>query len=200
MTSLADYYRALPALSRSLYRALTQYNTFEAFSCEPEVLSKMLNAAIKLRHRDLFRECIILVAGKWDTEPVLSRHDQKISKLITATRNGIGYEIARAESKIKRLVAQYGHLQIEINKVKLQEYSSLPEYFRRLKEGRGEYGYCDYRNERDEFEGALDTLLGNNLKFGGSKYLSGEEPLEDYFLCATIDDDDLPWDHTQADW
>jgi hypothetical protein len=63
MTSLADYYRALPALSRSLYRALTEINTFEVWNCQPEVLSKMLNAAIKLRHRDLFQECIILLAG-----------------------------------------------------------------------------------------------------------------------------------------
>ena len=96
MATLADYYRALPALSRSLYRAFAQ-KIFDVWECEPEHLSKVLNAAIKLRHPDLFRECIVSLAGEWGTEPGLSRYDQKISKLITPARNGIGYKIAQAE-------------------------------------------------------------------------------------------------------
>jgi len=199
MATLADYYRALPALSRSLYRAFAQ-KIFDVWDCEPEHLSKVLNAAIKLRHPDLFRECIVSLAGKWGTEPGLSRYDQKISKLITPARNGIGYKIAQAEDQIKRLTAQYIPLEPEINKVKLMKYLSLPEYYRNLKDGQGEYDTCNYGNQKYEVEKALYTLLENNLKFGGSKALSGTEPFENHFLCATISDDDLPWDCTQTDW
>jgi hypothetical protein len=199
MTSLADYYRALPALSRSLYKAFAQ-KTFNVWECEPENLSKVLNAAIKLRHPDLFRECIVFLAGEWDTEPVLSRYDERIRKLITAARNRIGYNIAQAEKQILRLTAQSNHLQTEINKVKLISCLSFPEYYRNLKDGQGTYDTCNYGDEREEVEDILDTVLENNLKFGGSKCLSGKEPFENYFLCATVDDDDLPWDRSQNDW
>jgi hypothetical protein len=47
MTSFADYYRALPALSRSLYRVFAQ-KLFWVSDCDAEEISKVLNAAIKL--------------------------------------------------------------------------------------------------------------------------------------------------------
>jgi hypothetical protein len=73
--------------------------------CDAEEISKVLNAAIKLLHPDLFQECIIIIAGQWDTEPGLRRYDWKIQKLINAARNRIGYNIAEAEKQILLLTA-----------------------------------------------------------------------------------------------
>jgi hypothetical protein len=199
MTSFADYYRALPALSRSLYRVFVQ-QIFQVWECETEEISKVLKAAIKLRHPDLFRECVIIIAGQWDAEPDLHGYDRKIYKLINAARNRIGYNIAEAEKKILRLTARSDHPQTEINKVKFTKYLSFPEYYRNLKYGQGTYNTCNYGDQKDEVDDALDTVLENNLQFGGSKCLSGEEPFENHFLCAKIDYDDFPWDQTQTDW
>jgi hypothetical protein len=199
LTSLADYYCALPAFSRSLYRAFAQV-TIDEWDCEEEQLSMVLKAAIKLRYADLFRECIILLAGKWDTEPDLSLYDQKISKLITAVRHEVTYELADVNEKILRLIAEHPQLAAEINKIKLDADASLPEYYRLLRKGVYYDAVCDYGAYRVQIKQVLERLMGNDLKFGGSKDLSGRCPFQNYFLCATIDDDDLPWDGTQTDW
>jgi hypothetical protein len=46
-------------------------------------------------------------------------------------------------------------------------------------------------------------VLKNNSLYYGSELEAGsiEHPMyPDYFFCATVDDDDLPWDRSQTDW
>ena len=60
MTKLADYYFALPALSKSLMRPLMAANiniASEAFD--------LIKATAKLRHSPLYKDCIIYLAGRW---------------------------------------------------------------------------------------------------------------------------------------
>jgi hypothetical protein len=171
MTSFADYHRALPALSRSLYRVFAQ-KLFWVSDCDGEEISKVLNAAIKLLHPGLFQKCIIIIAGQWDTEPGLRRYDWKIQKLINAARNRIGYNIAEAEKQILLLTAQSDHLQTETSKVKFTACISFPEYHRNLKDGQGTINTCDYGDLKDELHEALARLLEDNLQFGGSHHNS----------------------------
>ncbi|PVH75278.1 hypothetical protein DL98DRAFT_658200 [Cadophora sp. DSE1049] len=43
-------------------------------------------------------------------------------------------------------------------------------------------------------------LMANNLKLERGDVKSGEGDYQDYFLCAVVTDEDLPWDVSQLDW
>jgi hypothetical protein len=70
---------------------------------------------------------------------------------------------------------------------------SLPRYYRKLYECR--------KDKYIDVEASVGPLLKNNLVLYGR---SGWRPSDvepgweiDYFLCVTIDDEDLPWDTAQ---
>jgi hypothetical protein len=174
---------------------------FDVGLYNPKLLSKVANAACKLRYADLFRECLILLAGNWDDKPDLSGYDPKIGKLIMAARNRIGYEIARVSELIQRFATENSELDEEFKKVRLDGHVTLAGYYRDLYCGQGSNGeVCDYGEFKDNIAEALETLMENNLKIYGNDDFSGRDPFAGYFLCAIIDDDDLPWDRTQTDW
>jgi hypothetical protein len=208
MTDLADYYRALPALSKSLYRALYENTEFGVAEREPELILKLLDASYKLRFRALFRECVVLLAGKWNNEQAdLSGCDRNIQKLIIAARHGISNKIVKAYEEILRFSSEYPELGEEIRRVTFRTDMDLPEYYRDVYCGNileedydSEYEDGQYKEDITMIESALKPVLENRLKFSGRDLLAGERPFEKHFLCATIDDDDLPWDRTQTDW
>jgi len=78
-------------------------------------------------------------------------------------------------------------------KVEYNGGTELPEYFRQV---RMQY----WEDWDDDLKEALSAVLKNNLTYAGAGYEAGGEPYLGYFLCATVDDDDLPWDRTQTDW
>jgi hypothetical protein len=210
MTKLADYYCALPALSRSLYRALYAMD-LDVAGCKEELLPKVLAASCKLRYPDLFKECIILAAGKWSNnygrETPLSGHSRKIRKLIEATRHRIGFEVAKANEQMLRIFSQSAQLGDYLMKVDFKADMPLPEYYRDVYSGNIPDEDFDHEYEDDEckediimIERALGPVLENNLKFSGRDLLPGKAPFEKHFLFATISDDDLPWDDSQTDW
>jgi hypothetical protein len=51
-----------------------------------------------------------------------------------------------------------------------------------------------------EFKDMLSPILKNNLILDRTGGIAGDGQYEGFFLCIEIDDDDLPWDHTQLDW
>ena len=70
---------------------------------------------------------------------------------------------------------------------------NLPEYLR-------EVSIAYWGDWDDEIQKLLSAVLTNSLLYSGSEIEVGSEGHESYFLCATVDDDDLPWDRTQTDW
>jgi hypothetical protein len=46
----------------------------------------------------------------------------------------------------------------------------------------------------------LTDSFMNNLVLDGKWLIAGEDSVEDYFLCAAIKDEDLPWDLDETDW
>lgn len=71
--------------------------------------------------------------------------------------------------------------------------TKFPEYFRKLSKKR--WGESD-----ENIQAALSAVLENHLLYGGSEHKAGSDDYPDYFFCATVDDDDFPWDRTQTDW
>jgi hypothetical protein len=52
----------------------------------------------------------------------------------------------------------------------------------------------------DDLRVALNALLVNNLYSTNCQATDGRTNTEDIFLCAAIDDSNLPWDRSQIDW
>lgn len=69
----------------------------------------------------------------------------------------------------------------------------LPEYYRKL------YTYLG-RGIPDSYEPLLKPLVKNNLCLDRSGEVSGQGSYAQYFLCADISDEDLPWNVHQDDW
>lgn len=66
---------------------------------------------------------------------------------------------------------------------------ALPEVYRAL----------DKISNEEEVEYRMEPILRNNLKLDTSRIEPGEGKYSEFFFCADIEDDDLPWDHSE-DW
>jgi len=194
MTKLADYYFALPALSKSLMRPLMASNiniASEAFY--------LIEVATKLRHSPLYRDCIIYLAGRW-TEKDCSTGDE-IHQL-----GDPGYEVAlRKRNEIYRSIADAQQLIFHIEQkspciqtikgtLKLQDGFFLPGYYHRLSDA----SYDAHRpgTNREHYRLCLHSAISPLVKdhlFFKQHYGPGDDLYENYFLCAYVDHDDLPW-------
>ena len=97
MTQLADYYCALPTLSRSI-----QLPLFRGDIDVEDDLFALIEIAAKLHHADLFRECVIYIAGYW-TDPVSldsSKVDSRIKKMLQNARNRVGALVAKVHKEV----------------------------------------------------------------------------------------------------
>lgn len=75
---------------------------------------------------------------------------------------------------------------------------NLPQYFREI--NTLDWGDGESWERYDDIKIALEIVLENNLLYAGSEHEAGGERFPHYFFCATVDDNDLPWDRTQTDW
>lgn len=206
LTEMADYYRCLPALSRSLDRALIHSPNFKItvpdFSCD------LLICAMKLRNALLFRESLIWAVCSWEDPSYteLETTHQQLFKIAKSAYNEIGTKIAKLQLSITNwmLMDKRGLPQRSANSydVALEAAESAlwdeeilddgfkaPEYFRRIMES----------HHPDSIDYDLENLLVNNLVLG-QNYSAGKEPHQGNFLCGTINDEDLPWDPTEKEW
>lgn len=52
----------------------------------------------------------------------------------------------------------------------------------------------------EEVKSLLEPILRNNLKLDQNGTKAGENEYAELFLCAEIEDGDLPWDPNEKDW
>lgn len=69
LANIADYYCALPRISATILAALG----YEFPKNDDDEMVILLALAQKLRQRELFNDCIVLVAGNWG-EDIFERH------------------------------------------------------------------------------------------------------------------------------
>ena len=189
MTELADHFLTLPVLSRSLTRTFFEH-PLDIAKLDTHIIEQLTEAACKLRNARLFRECIILVAGRWDQEPTFK--NQELQKLAIATRNKIAREILGVhEMLLKLLFPQPLTTENIVGSVKFR--GSLPEYYRNVPLRLNAYFQREWYDIRK-------GILKNNLQFAGSSGRAGDEGYRNYFLCGEVADKDLPWDLTQSQW
>ncbi|KAF7958335.1 hypothetical protein EAE96_001886 [Botrytis aclada] len=224
VTELADYYCALPAVSKSMHGALLMSPIFckRIFFSEP---SALLDLAVKLRSPELFWECMICLVGKWQDSayqyPIESQSEMpynpklanpKLNELAIKLHNQICTKTSAAQQKILDC-CQINSNALEVKnkiekrylkKTRLRETehgfdhdrASLPEYFRAFGE-----------ESSGVFALAVSDILQNRLIFNkslraGDNQFSGNTyyDVQSHFLCAEIKDEDLPWDLNETDW
>lgn len=210
LVEMADYYCALPCLSRTLLAAIHR-GPPQDICAQP---AKCLSAATKLRNPELFKDSLIHMLRPWnpfdsgfandawyDTYKDL---DPKLQRIVTEARNRMSNLVAKTQQEIMLLRMSSKTLQEQFQEVELdilrqstratdRNCISMPSYFRRLKnvKWRGVDGW--------RMSMILFPILLNSLQFDQAA-VSGERLYVDSFLCSCIDDDDLPWDQTQEDW
>jgi hypothetical protein len=192
MTKLADYYFALPALSKSLMRPLMASNiniASDAFY--------LIEAAAKLRHSPLYKDCIIYLAGRWKNDWLTGDEfyqlDGPSHHVALSKRNEIYRSIADAQRLIFHIERAFPRIQAIKRSLTLQDPFLLPGYYHRLSDA----SYEDRdRADTEDFpsclHNAVSPLVKDNLFFK-QHYGPGDDLYENYFLCAYVDLGELPW-------
>ncbi|CZR55512.1 uncharacterized protein PAC_05400 [Phialocephala subalpina] len=155
MTELADCYRALPMLSKAVYKALIENDIH--FGDRPKVLLEVINKA----------------------------------------RMQVLTHVVEAQKAVFHLLTVSQWFKKAHSELSFEWTVELPIYYRAvvsLQETRSREW------DVSEFRSALKNLLKNNLAFDRQEWCAGESKSPDYFLCAWIKDEDLPWKVDEEDW
>lgn len=157
-----------------------------SFFNDPETGAQI---GLKLRHRILLADCVCFLAGKWDDETDVSSLDPILQTVVKRARNRICAVLADAHKRIlATLLLRDQSLQsIAAPKGALATFA-LPEYYRRISE------------ESNTFRSHASALLGSNLVLERGIDGAGKGKCKNYFLCAKVEDEDLPWQDGVADW
>lgn len=172
----------------------------------------MLVYALQLRHADMFRECIIYIAGNcnWNMEYRFdnSNFDAKIQLIIKNARVRIREKILALKSLADKAGSYFcpvhGH-PFESNGVSVFPRSgslSIPAFLRCVMQKIEDC--CDplcIQCHGNHLRYILRYhLLRNNLRFMRNELVQGEDLYDNFFLCTEVVDKDLPWDLSEKDW
>lgn len=213
MTEQADYYRTLPALSRTLDGALA--NSPKLIAEIPSACCVLIICATKLRNALLFRECMVWAVSKFDQPyciygSTLKKSHRRIFRVLDVVHGRIGMQVAHLHTAItmacfgngdedsrqaRQIAARDAAVKRSVEGLDNVDIGSLstrlPSYFREI-------------NDHECFEvvcgDELDKMLNNELVFNHENAQAGMGDCFGMFFCATIDNEDLPWDVTQKQW
>ncbi|ATZ50441.1 hypothetical protein BCIN_05g07930 [Botrytis cinerea B05.10] len=193
LTKLADYYRCLPAASNNLYACFYMSPNFDIHKAYD-----LIESAYKLRHPLLFRDCVIYIAGTMRQTPKfpLKNKDpniqQALKQALMTVRNKIFENLLIAYESVHSTACQYDEPLFKAMKeasMNVLEKGKFfhPEFFRTLVD------------QEEEFLDDLETVLSGNLQLDSSA-MAGIGRYDDHFFCASLSDEELPWDTTETDW
>jgi hypothetical protein len=212
---MADYYRMLPIVSHTLSNALLDSQKFmKQINTDP---CAVFEAAAKLRHKVLFREALVWVVADWKfpafKEGELS--NPRLRQVARCAYGEIATMVSRSTSKIldaflavgcTDFLVSFGMVVIDSQEEEhwnadllyLSDRSplSLPKFFRNIANNE----FVPYETSIDPDSLYLSDLLRNNLVLDQAGRVAGEGDEKDCFLCAKIEDEDLPWDPEEHDW
>lgn len=226
LARIADFYSALPVVSRALdgafFRSPTLLDSMRYWPVEYLILAR------KLRHKALYKEIMVLAAAQWrsinQTEMLDDYPEVRIQAIITNAGILDKLDLANREFlKITKAAkgqdARPWHPVI-LNRLQSHATSipsdQLPQYYRMLYEDKFEITENDIkpafskvssstlqtwsREAGTVVRGILEPLMKNNLTIDQSKDSPGRGRFSNYFLCGEILDEDLPWDVTEKEW
>ncbi len=213
LTEFADYYCVLPIVSRTLDGALLESPEFvHNIKKDP---CTVFETAAKLRNKVLFREALIWVVGPWTSPNFKNLSDPRLRQVARCVYGEIATKVSNSSGRImdgfigsgndiwsenfhNGIYAPQEPLTLGGSYLRGRPRLSFPCFFRNIDTCSGHLMPRNFFD--DDLE--LSELLKNNLVLNRLELRSGDEDEEeaDYFLCAEIEDEDLPWDITELDW
>ncbi|KAF7896389.1 hypothetical protein EAF00_006403 [Botryotinia globosa] len=190
LAKVADFYGALPVVSRSLDTVF--FRSPEFIERIPDHAGSLLKIAYQLRNRTLYKECMIHVAGRWKINPCISEDDMDLRIRVLVAYGSICDKLVTANHELIKSIAKFpqnSRIHPQLRDFALS-YPSLATYYRHFLDE-------SFSNATNEI---LTKLLTSNLILDPSKLGAGQGKFKDYFLCAEITDKDLPWDEEEEDW
>lgn len=199
VTRLADFYRALPIVSLTLYKALPISNTLISEIAQNSSL--VLRLAKKLRNPPMIREALIHVAGDYKMWETLGKkkpfEDDDLNCIAFKAYSHLCTLKLKADFEISELCYEdRGACDIIYEEDRPDGPQRGAIYYRvllaRLKEHRDDL-------DVEDAIGAIKALLQSNLVL--ERRTAGKYHRDQItFYCADIEDEDMPWDPTETDW
>jgi hypothetical protein len=161
----------------------------------------------RLRHLTLFRECFILVVGRWKEiqtteQGAIIKTNPRVLRIILEEYQDICTHILKVNQQLLALIIA-GKIKIDkLDPTWLQKEDCGPEnvlFYQKLQKLVHSHPDDD---EIQKLDAPLDIILANNLSLDQTGWEVGEVggPYESCLLCAWLKDEDVPWDREQIDW
>ncbi|KAF7859485.1 uncharacterized protein EAF02_010933 [Botrytis sinoallii] len=192
LTKLADYYRFLPAVSNNLYACFYMSPKFDIYRAR-----NLIESAYKLRQPLLFRDCIVFIAGTMQQmsqflyQDKSSSMQQALQQALMTVRNKIFEIHLEAQEAVYTRAGQSTELFKTMKEVSVkvleQDFFNQPCFYRKLVD------------REEEFSEDLKEVLSGKLQLDSSA-MAGIGYYGDHFFCASLSDEELPWDATETDW
>jgi hypothetical protein len=201
--SLADFYRTLPVVSASLYRAI--WGNRKLGSAISNLPWKALAIAKKLQHPILFREALIYVVSDYTTWENLDdwnvfENDEKLKNTAFRAHARLCALKMRADHEILKLARDVGKVWQTI-----RDDGNFPDgslrgayYYRNLLQTLEDYR-PHYTGVQEPIQ-AIEALLKSNLELDRRVAGEGSIMRRECFYCAEIADRDMPWDRKETNW
>ncbi|KAF7911434.1 uncharacterized protein EAF01_002941 [Botrytis porri] len=187
ITTLADFYRCLPVVSNSLYSAFFRSPKFLADIKEDREI--LLELSCKLRHRELFNDCLVLISGYWSPDEFAFStkiEDTGLATLAENVHNRVGTLLARNIQSILIDTRNTVHAGDYLKAAVSGTAGSLVKYHVKLQKSLSPMH-------------VINDITKNNLKLNTSA-VAGEGDYVYNFLCIELKEEDIPWDTTETDW
>ena len=181
-------------VSNSLYAALLHDPGFVKII--PDNAAKILPLAIKLRNIALYNDCMIFLLGPWRRPRFALLEDKELKKLVANAYAKLALQVSRVDAEVSLYFCRFGEQRefrdrAETSAIRSERFVSKPSYYHNL------YNYTSFhRNLYD----AIAPILKNNLMLVRRGSSTGHNLYDDFFLCAAIEAEDLPWDIREFDW
>ncbi|KAF5869782.1 uncharacterized protein Bfra_010982 [Botrytis fragariae] len=191
LAKVADFYGALPVVSRTLDTVFFRSPKF--IERIPDNAGSLLKIAYQLRNQTLYKECMIHVAGRWKSDPCISEDDMDLRIRVLAAYGNICDKLVTANHELLRPIALFRPEHVmhqELRSFVFQYSPSLAAYYR---------NFYDKHYDGD-IDKILTKVLASNLILDPSKLGAGQGKFKNYFLCTEITDKELPWNEEEEDW
>ncbi|EKD18166.1 uncharacterized protein L3040_007660 [Drepanopeziza brunnea f. sp. 'multigermtubi'] len=199
MTRLADLYCCLPTFSTSLYTAL--WHSPSLIAEIPANCNSTLLLAQKLRHPLLFREALVHVVSQWKGYSRFLEGHYSLVCAVTSAYNRVCERLLATNQELFLAMNLGGQVRTDICAATSDiERELLPtqnaHFYRHL--------YDQWEGEQEEgMESVMESLsmlLENKLVLERGSTCAGEHEFKHGFLCATLEDNELPWNLEEEDW
>lgn len=198
ITELAEAHCCLPCFSASIYTAL--WHSPDLVDDVPANCGSLLILAQKLRNPVLFREALIHVGCQWQGYNRFLDGHYSLVCVVTAAYNRVCERVLAVNQELFLAMNIGGQVKADIcAATRNLDRAILPTqsaHFYRHLHKRWETD----RNGKENTMEALENLLENKLVLSGKNVRGGEGTYEHGFLCAWIEDNELPWNLEEDDW